>query len=140
LAARLLTWLINILGIDNMLESSELSTMFNDAGMWAALIAACVGTYFWRGFGVYFSGKINQDSELFKWLSAVTYAMVAALTVRIILLPVGLLATVPISVRLGVSIVALIIMYSKPGERMIPALLVGTFGLVLYGLVMNFLG
>lgn len=114
--------------------------MFNDAGMWAALIAACIGTYFWRGLGVYFSGKISQDSELFKWLSAVTYAMVAALTVRIILLPVGLLATVPIYIRLGVSIVALIIMYSKPGERMIPALLVGTFSLVLYGLVMNFLG
>ncbi len=64
--------------------------------------------------------------------------MVAALTVRIILLPVGLLATVPISIGLGVSIVALIIMVSKPGERMIPALLVGTFSLVLYGLVMNF--
>jgi len=123
-----------------MLEPSELSTMFNDAGMWAALIAACIGTYFWRGLGVYFSGKISQDSELFKWLSAVTYAMVAALTIRIILLPVGLLATVPISIRLGVSIVALIIMYSKPGERMIPALLAGTFSLVLYGLVMNFWG
>ena len=123
-----------------MLESSELSTMFNDAGMWAALIAACVGTYFWRGLGVYLSGKISQDSELFKWLSAVTYAMVAALTVRIILLPVGLLGTVPIYIRLAVSIVALIIMYSRPGERMIPALLVGTFSLVLYGLVMNFLG
>ena len=123
-----------------MLESSELSAMFNDAGMWAALIAACIGTYFWRGLGVYFSGKISQESELFKWLSAVTYAMVAALTVRIILLPVGLLATVPISIRLGVSIVAIIIMYSKPGERMIPALLVGTFGLVFYGLAMNFWG
>jgi branched-subunit amino acid transport protein len=123
-----------------MLETSELSTMFNDAGMWAALIAACIGTYFWRGLGVYFSGKISQDSELFKWLSAVTYAMVAALTIRIILLPVGLLATVPISIRLAVSIVALIIMYSKPGERMIPALLAGTFSLVLYGLVMNFWG
>ena len=122
-----------------MLESSELSTMFNDAGMWAALIAACIGTYFWRGLGVYLSGKISQDSELFKWLSAVTYAMVAALTVRIILLPVGLLGTVPIYIRLGVSVVALIIMYSKLGERMIPALLVGTFGLVLYGLVINFL-
>ncbi len=123
-----------------MLETSELSTMFNDAGMWAALIAACIGTYFWRGLGVYFSGKISQDSELFKWLAAVTYAMVAALTIRMILLPVGLLGTVPIYIRLGVSIVALIIMYSKPGERMVPALLVGTFSLVLYGLVMNFLG
>lgn len=123
-----------------MLEPSELSTMFNDAGMWAALIAACIGTYFWRGLGVYLSGKISQDSELFKWLSAVTYAMVAALTIRIILLPVGLLATVPIYIRLAVSIVALVIMYSKPGERMVPALLVGTFSLVLYGLVMNLMG
>ncbi len=122
-----------------MPEASELSTLFNDAGMWAALIAACVGTYFWRGLGVYFSGKISQDGEVFKWLSAVTYAMVAALTLRIILLPVGLLATVPIYVRLMVSILALVIMYSKPGERMVPALLVGTFGLVLYGLVINFL-
>ena len=105
--------------------------------MWAALIAACIGTYFWRGLGVYFSGKISQDGEVFKWLSAVTYAMVAALTIRIILLPVGLLATVPIYVRLVVSVVALVIMYSKPGERMVPALLAGTFGLIFYGWVMH---
>ena len=44
--------------------------MFNDAGMWAALIAACLGTYLWRGLGVFLSGKISQDSEIFKWLSA----------------------------------------------------------------------
>ena len=97
--------------------------MFNDAGMWAALIAACLGTYLWRGLGVFLSGKISQDSEIFKWLSAVTYAMVAALTLRIILLPVGLLSTVPMYVRLTVSVLALIVMYSKPGERMVPALL-----------------
>jgi branched-subunit amino acid transport protein len=119
-------------------ENTDFSTLFNDAGMWAALIAACIGTYFWRGLGVYLSGKISQDGEVFKWLSAVTYAMVAALTLRIILLPVGLLATVPIYIRLMVSILALLIMYSKPGARMVPALLTGTFGLVLYGLVMNF--
>ena len=121
-----------------MPENTDFSTLFNDAGMWAALIAACIGTYFWRGLGVYLSGKISQDGEVFKWLSAVTYAMVAALTLRIILLPVGLLATVPIYIRLIVSILALLIMYSKPGERMVPALLTGTFSLVLYGLVMNF--
>ena len=85
--------------------------MFNDAGMWAALIAACLGTYLWRGLVVFLSGKISQDSEIFKWLSAVTYAMVAALTLRIILLPVGLLSTVPMYVRLTVSVLALIVMY-----------------------------
>ena len=113
--------------------------MFNDAGMWAALIAACLGTYLWRGLGVFLSGKISQDSEIFKWLSAVTYAMVAALTLRIILLPVGLLSTVPMYVRLTVSVLALIVMYSKPGESMVPALLTGTLALVLYALAVNYI-
>ena len=121
-----------------MPETSELSHLFNDAGMWAALIAACIGTYFWRGLGVFLSGKINQDSELFNWLSAVTYAMVAALTLRIILLPVGLLATVPMSVRIIVSVLAVLVMISKKEKRMVPALLTGTIGLVLYGLWINF--
>ncbi len=121
-----------------MPETSELSHLFNDAGMWAALIAACIGTYFWRGLGVFLSGKISQDSELFNWLSAVTYAMVAALTLRIILLPVGLLATVPMSVRIIVSVLAVLVMVSKKEKRMVPALLTGTIGLVLYGLWLNF--
>ena len=120
-----------------MLESIQLSHLFQDAGVWGALILACIGTYFWRGLGVYFSGKISQDGEVFKWLSAVTYAMVAALTVRIILLPVGLLSTVPIYVRLIVSILALIVMYSRPEKRMVPALLTGTLALVLYALAVN---
>ena len=122
-----------------MPDSSELSHLFNDAGMWAALIAACIGTYLWRGLGVFLSGKISQNSEIFKWLSAVTYAMVAALTVRIILLPVGLLSTVPILIRLGVSIAAVGVMLSKPGERMVPALLTGTIALVFYGFLIKFL-
>ena len=121
-----------------MPETADLSNMFNDAGMWAALIAACLGTYLWRGLGVFLSGKISQDSEIFKWLSAVTYAMVAALTLRIILLPVGLLSTVPMYVRLTVSVLALIVMYSKPGQRMVPALLTGTMALVLYALAINY--
>jgi branched-subunit amino acid transport protein len=112
--------------------------MFNDAGMWAALIASCIGTYLWRGLGVFLSGKINQDSELFNWLSAVTYAMVAALTLRIILLPIGLLATVPIYVRIVVTVLAVLVMISKKEKRMVPALLTGTICLVLYGLWINY--
>lgn len=120
-----------------MLETTQLSHLFQDAGVWSALILACIGTYFWRGLGVYFSGKISQDGELFKWLSAVTYAMVAALTVRIILLPVGLLGSVPLIVRLIVSGLALAVMVSSPKKRMVPALLTGTISLVLYGLLVS---
>jgi len=55
-------------------------------GIWLALAGACIGTYLCRAIGVLLSGKINQESPIFKWLSAVTYAMVAALTVRMIIL------------------------------------------------------
>jgi branched-subunit amino acid transport protein len=118
-------------------ETSQLSHLFNDAGVWGALVLACLGTYFWRGLGVYFSGKISQDGEVFKWLSAVTYAMVAALTVRIVLLPVGLLGTLPLFIRLMVSGLALAVMVSSPQKRMVPALLTGTISLVLYGLLVS---
>jgi hypothetical protein len=64
--------------------------------------------------------------------------MVAALTLRIILLPVGLLATVPIHVRIVVTVLAVLVMISKKEKRMVPALLTGTIGLVLYGLWINY--
>jgi hypothetical protein len=41
-------------------------------------------------------------------------------------------------VRLTVSVLALIVMYSKPGQRMVPALLTGTMALVLYALAINY--
>jgi branched-subunit amino acid transport protein len=62
-------------------------------GAWLALLAASLGTYVCRAVGVMLSGQVSQDSEFFRWLSAVTYAMVAALTIRLIFLPIGLLAT-----------------------------------------------
>ena len=65
-------------------------------GAWLALLAASLGTYLCRAVGVMLSGQVSQDSEFFRWLSAVTYAMVAALTIRLIFLPIGLLATVPL--------------------------------------------
>jgi branched-subunit amino acid transport protein len=64
-------------------------------GLWIALVGACLGTYFCRAIGVLLSNSINQDSEIFRWLSAVTYAMVAALTIRLIVMPLGLMSTVP---------------------------------------------
>jgi branched-subunit amino acid transport protein len=87
-------------------------------GAWLALLAACLGTYLCRAVGVALSGQVSQESEFFRWLSAVTYAMVAALTIRLIFLPIGLLATV---------------MISNPSRRLVPALLTGTLLMVTIG-------
>ncbi len=104
----------------------------SEFGLWTALIAACVGTYLCRAIGVKLAGHISQESEIFRWLSAVTYAMVAALTIRLILMPVGLLATVPLYVRIVICVLSVLIMVSKPTRRLVPALLTGTLGLMAY--------
>ena len=100
-----------------------------------ALLAAGIGTYGCRAIGVKLSDHINQESEIFRWLSAVTYAMVAALTVRMILLPIGLLATVPLWIRIVVCLLSVGVMVSKPTRRLVPALLTGTLLMLLYGLL-----
>ena len=103
-------------------------------GLWTALAGACVGTYICRAIGVMLSGRINQESEIFRWLGAVTYAMVAALTIKMILFPIGMLTTVPIWIRLLISVLSIGVMISSPTRRLVPALLTGTILMVSYGI------
>ena len=110
-------------------------TVLQGWGLWLALIGACIGTYICRPIGVMLSGRINQESEIFRWVAAVTYAMVAALTVRMILLPIGLLATVPLWIRLLICILSVGVMMSRPTRRLVPALLTGTLLMVTYGVI-----
>ncbi len=107
--------------------------MMDSWGTWGALMAATLGTYICRAVGVALSGRIDQESEIFRWLSAVTYAMVAALVVRMIILPLGPLSTVPLWVRVLVSALSVGVMVSSPKRRLVPGLLTGTLLLVLYG-------
>jgi branched-subunit amino acid transport protein len=51
-----------------------------------------LATYFWRAMAVLLSGHLSVDSELFRWIECVAYAMVAGLMMRIVLLPSGVLA------------------------------------------------
>ena len=104
-------------------------------GLWIALAGATFGTYFCRAIGVLLAKRINQDSEIFRWLAAVTYAMVAALTIRMILMPLGLLATVPAWIRILICLLSIGVMVSKPTRRLVPALLTGTLLMLAYGLI-----
>ncbi|WP_236635581.1 AzlD domain-containing protein [Polynucleobacter hirudinilacicola] len=104
-------------------------------GLWIALIGASLGTYFCRAIGVLLSNSINQESEIFRWLAAVTYAMVAALTIRLIVMPLGLMSTVPLWIRILICGLAIGVMVSKPTKRLVPALLAGTLLMVGYGVI-----
>ena len=75
----------------------------------ALLVAACgVGTYLWRGLGMLASGRVRMDSAFFVWAGCVAYALIAGLTVRILLLPTGTLAATPLPERLVACVIALV--------------------------------
>jgi hypothetical protein len=54
------------------------------------------------------------------------------LTIRLVVMPVGLLATVPLHVRIVICVLSVLVMVSKPTRRLVLALLTGTLGLMVY--------
>jgi branched-subunit amino acid transport protein len=102
-----------------------------------ALTGTVIGTYLWRALGVSFSGRINTDSEVFVWVTCVTYAMVAGLVFRIMLLPVGMLADLSLEIRLLASAAGIAVMI-WPHKRLgglVPGLLVGCLIVFVAGLM-----
>ena len=57
------------------------------------------------------SGRVRMDSEFFVWAGCVAYAMIAGLTVRILLLPTGTLAQTPLAERLIACALALVVYF-----------------------------
>lgn len=54
----------------------------------------------WRWLGIALGGGLDERSELIMWVRAVATALVAAVVARIVLIPPGALAAVPLPVRL----------------------------------------
>lgn len=76
-----------------------------------AILCAAGATYIWRGLGVAFSGRLTVDHPVFKWISCVTYAMLAGLIARLIILPGGALAQTASPDRIAAAVIALAIFY-----------------------------
>jgi branched-subunit amino acid transport protein len=84
------------------------SDLIAQLGWWGVFGFVVLATYFWRGLGVILAGQVTQESEVFKWLSCVTYALVGALTIKLILYPTSILKDVPVSFRLLVCGICII--------------------------------
>ena len=99
---------------------------------WGALALAVLATFIWRLAGVTVAGRIQPDSDVFDWVSAVAYAMVSGLMVRIVLFPTGSIAETPIEHRAIGLIVAVAVWYWR-GKSLFPGLCagVGTFAALL---------
>lgn len=71
------------------------------------LVAGVVATDFWRVVGVFAALRVDEDSEIFKFVRAVATALVAALIARLIFFPPGALAEAPLLSRVAATIAGL---------------------------------
>jgi len=79
-------------------------------------LVGCLPTVVWRFLGVYFGEKITEDSEIFVWVKAVATALIAALVMRIVIAPTGLLAQTALSSRV-LALVAAVVIYALMRPR-----------------------
>ena len=98
--------------------------------LWVLVVACGVATFAWRFLGVVFARRIDPDGAGFQWITCVSYAMVAALVLRMVVLPDNDLAVVPLAARLGAVAVAFAA-YFAFGSALLPGVLAGSGALAL---------
>ncbi len=65
----------------------------------------------WRWAGYMLGRRLNPEDEIFKWVKAVSTALVAALAARLLLFPSGSLAGVPMWLRVAAFALGLAVFY-----------------------------
>ena len=89
------------------------------------LVLACgAGSYFWRGLGVWVADRVDVESNWFRWITCVAFAMIAGLVSRVIMLPVGELEHTALLNRLAGVAVALLV-YRVANKSLLLGVLAG---------------
>ena len=104
-------------------------------GLWLLLAGAIAATYLWRGLGVLFASRIDPQGSLFQWVTCVSYAMLAGLVARMILVPAGPLVETPLLYRIAGIVIGLGL-YFLFGRR----LLIGVFAGLLTFIALAWVG
>jgi len=73
----------------------------SNESLWLIVLGCIAATFFWRLLGVIVVKKIDPDGPIFEWVTCVSYAMVAGLIFRMIMMPESELASVPLFIRIA---------------------------------------
>ena len=65
------------------------------------ILAGFLPNEVWRWLGIMFSRGLTEDDEILVWVRAVATALLAGVIAKIMVLPPGALATVPLAIRLA---------------------------------------
>jgi len=69
--------------------------------LWLIVFACGAATFVWRALGVVVVRRIDPRGPFFRWITCVSYAMVAGLIFRMLILPESGLASVSLPIRLA---------------------------------------
>ena len=96
--------------------------------LWIVVIACGLATFVWRALGVVVVRRIDPHGPFFRWITCVSYAMVAGLIFRMLILPESELASVSLPIRLAAVGIAFIA-YFAFGRRLVAGVLGGSLSL-----------
>ncbi len=98
--------------------------------LWLIVLGCGAATFVWRGLGVAVVRRIDPNGPVFQWVTCVSYAMLAGLIFRMILLPESDLAAVPPWARV-VAVAIAFAAYFVTGKRLVAGVLAGGLSLSL---------
>lgn len=96
--------------------------------LWWIVLGCGAATFLWRGLGVVVVRRIDPQGAVFRWITCVSYAMVAGLIFRMIVLPESDLASVPLMQRIAAVALAFTA-YFLFGRRLVAGVLAGSLSL-----------
>ena len=98
--------------------------------LWLIVFGCGAATFVWRGLGVMVVRRIDADGDFFKWITCVSYAMLAGLIFRMIMLPESELASVALTHRI-VAVTIAFGAYYLLGRRLVAGVLAGGVSLAM---------
>ena len=78
----------------------------------AVVLVAAAATFVLRALGALLVGRIDPEGAVVRWFTLTSYALLAALVVRLVGLPTGSLNTVSLTIRIAAVIVTLVVWWA----------------------------
>ena len=105
--------------------------MMLDTYIYSAIIISALATYLPRFLGVFSSEFVNEEGKIFKFVSCISYGILAALIARIFIHPVGALEETSTLVRLLVAAITILVLFASKKNVLFSSL----FGVILFGIL-----
>ncbi len=96
--------------------------------LWSIVLCCGAATFVWRALGVVVVKRIDATGPIFQWVTCVSYAMVAGLVFRMIIMPESELANVSLPIRMSALVIAFAAYYLFK-RRLVAGVLAGGLSL-----------